>query len=395
MIRISAIPDTLLTCQLGDVTILTDHQYLNVEFATATEVLLSGKFYAANGTVTLADLRSLAELAIKATGFSVEKFYVRAVYGDEQVEASFTAVYCDRDIDIYDVEPLFKNHFLTAARSRRIAPDSFVFLSFFARKGERLTYHIFCDYNVKVESGERRVEREHTSSVGGLANFFEVESGERSVERDLQRGHTSFIGGLANFSAVEDNVQTLTVLCGEVQKRASEIEGTEVELVSFTVRCDNRAVTFFIDKSLSGQRCFFFRNAYNAPDLLYFPAVSTVKTSNDRSLAVLTDRSEFYDNDPKQEFEMQSGALTADECALAEQLFSADDVRVTYESQPDDADFDALRPILITDFTCEMADLPEKPNSVKFTWRYATNRPTLTNPVHDEVFNEPFNFTFS
>ncbi len=91
---------------------------------------------------------------------------------------------------------------------------------------------------------------------------------------------------------------------------------------------------------------------------------------------------------------MQSGALTADECALAEQLFSADDVRVTYESQPDDADFDALRPILITDFTCEMAGLPEKPNTVKFTWRYATNRPTLTNPVADDIFTNAYNVTF-
>lgn len=369
MIRISAIPDTLLTCQLGDVSILTDHQYLNVEFATATEVLLSGKFYATNSSVTLCDLRSLTELAIKATSFSVEKFYVRAMYDDEETEAAFTAVYCDRDIDIYDVEPLFKNHFLTAAKSRRIAPNSFVFLSFFARKGERLTYHIFCDYILGTSKEERG------SSV--------------------ERGHTSFVGGLANFSAVEDNVQTLAVLCSDVQKRASELEGTEVELVSFTVRCDNRAVTFFIDKSLSGQRCFFFRNAFNAPDLLFFPAVTTAKTSNDRSLAVLTDRSEFYDNTPKQEFEVQSGALTADECALAEQLFSADDVRVTYESQPDDADFDALRPILITDFTCELADLPEKPNTVIFTWRYGTNRVTLANPVTDNIFTEPYNFTFS
>ena len=365
MIRISAIPDTLLTCQLGDVSILTDKQSLDVEFATATEVLLSGKFYATNSTVTLCDLRSLAELAIKATGFSVEKFYVRAVGGDETAEATFTAVYCDRDIDIYDVDPLFQNHFLTPAKSRRIAPNSFVFLSFFARKGERLTYHIFCDYFVK---------------------------GKSAVERSL--GRTSFIGGLANFSAVEDGVQTIAVLCCEVQKRASEIEGAEVEIVSFTVRCDNRAVTFFVDGSLRGQRCFYFRNAFNAPDLLFFPAVTTAKSSNERSLAVRTNRSEFYDNAPKQEFDVQSGALTADECALAEQLFSADDVRITYESQPDDADFDALRPILITDFTCELADLPEKPNSVKFTWRYGTNRVTLANPVTDNIFTEPYNFIY-
>lgn len=107
----------------------------------------------------------------------------------------------------------------------------------------------------------------------------------------------------------------------------------------------------------------------------------------DRPIGVLRQRS-------KEEFEVQSGALTADECALAEQLFSADDVRVTYESQPDDADFDALRPILITDFTCEMAGLPEKPNTVKFTWRYATNRPTLTNSVADDIFTNAYNVTF-
>lgn len=373
MIRISAIPDTLLTCQLGDVSILTDKQSLDVEFATATEVLLSGKFYATNGTVTLCDLRSLAELAIKATGFSVEKFYVRAVSGDETAETAFTAVYCDRDIDIYDIEPLFSNHFLTPAKSRRIAPDSFVFLSFFARKSERLTYHIFCDYFVRGTSEEER-------------------GTSKSVEWTL--GRTSFVGGLANFSAVEDGVQTIAVLCSDVQQRASELEGAEVELVSFTVRCDNRAVTFFVDRSLSGQRCFYFRNAFNAPDLLYFPAVTTAKTSNDRSLAVLTNRSEFYGNAPKHEFEVQSGALTAEECVLAEQLFASDDVRVTYESQPDDADFDALRPILITDFTCEIADLPEKPNTVKFTWRYGTNRVTLANPVADNIFTEPYNFTF-
>lgn len=368
MIRIAAIPDTLLTCQLGDVGLLTDHQSLDVTFATATETLLAGKFYATGGTVTLRDLRSLAEQAIKATGFSIEKFTIRAVYADEVAEATFTAVYCDRDIDIYDVDPLFKNHFLSAATSRRIAPDAFVFVSFFARKGKRLSYHIFCDYIVV--------------------------SGGRSVERKVLRGHTSFLGGLANFTAVEDNVQTLAVSCAEVRQRVSQHAGVEVELVSFTVRCDNRGITFFIDKSLTGQRCFYFRNAFNAPDLLYLPTVTTAKTSNERSLAVLTDRSEFYDNTPKQEFEVQSGALTSGECALAEQLFDSDDVRVVYESQPDDADFDALRPILITDFTCEIADLPEKPNAVKFTWRFATNRTTFANPAADNIFTEPYNFVF-
>lgn len=359
MIRISTIPDTLLSCQIGEVTILTDHDFVEVEFGTSTETLLSGKFYAYNGKVYLHDLRSLIEQAVKATGFSVEQFNLRAAYSDEETETTFTAVHCDRDIDIYDIDPLFLNHFLTPASSRRIAPNSFVFVSWFARKNERLAYHIYCDYIV-----------------------------------DGKPGHTSFFGGYANVNAVEDNVMTIAILCENVQHRASELAKQEVELVAFTVRCGDRATTFFIDQSLADGHCFYFRNAFNAPDQIFIPAVSTAKTTKDRSIAVLLDTSQFYDSTPKQEIELQSSALTSDECRLAEQLFTSDDVRIPYKSQPYDADFDALQPILITESTCEISDLPEKPNTVKFTWRHNADRIIMPNPANDGIFTEPYNFIF-
>lgn len=359
MIQISAIPSTLLSCQIGEVTILTDHSSVEVEFSTPTETLLSGKFYAYNGKVYLHDLRSLIEQVIKATGFSVERFNLCAAYGDEEAETTFTAVHCDRDIDIYNIDPLFLNHFLTPASSRRIAPNSFVFVSWFARKNERLAYHIYCDY---IADGKPE--------------------------------HTSFIGGYANVNAVEDNVMTIAILCGNVQKRASELAKQEVELVAFTVRCGNRATTFFIDSSLADGHCFYFRNAFNAPDQIFIPAVATAKTTTDRPIAVLLDTSQFYDSIPMQEFELQSAALTSDECLLSEQLFTSEDVRIPYENQPYDADFDALRPILITESTCEIADLSEKPNCVKFTWRHNRNCIAMPNPIGDGIFTEPYNFIF-
>ena len=54
-------------------------------------------------------------------------------------------IYCDRDIDIYDFEPLLKSHFLTAAASRRVAPESFMFLPFFAYSNEAVNYDVYCD----------------------------------------------------------------------------------------------------------------------------------------------------------------------------------------------------------------------------------------------------------
>ena len=77
--------------------------------------------------------------------------------------------------------------------------------------------------------------------------------------------------------------------------------------------------------------------------------------------------SQFYDASCEQTYEVQSAGLTADEYSLAEQMFCSDDVRTPFESVPDDGDFDALRQVLITDSTSEIADDPEKPCQVNFT----------------------------
>ena len=156
----------------------------------------------------------------------------------------------------------------------------------------------------------------------------------------------------------------------------------------------NRAASFFIDKSLSGTRPFYFRNCFNVPDNFFVPAVTTAKTKVDRSLAVIGKASQFYDTSCEQSFEIQSAGLTHDECSLAEQMFCSDDVRTPFESAPDDADFDALRQVLISDSTCEIVDIPEKPCQVKFTWRYASNRIAQKNPVKDELFTEQYNYSF-
>lgn len=43
----------------------------------------------------------------------------------------------------------------------------------------------------------------------------------------------------------------------------------------------------------------------------------------------------------------------------------------------------------------ELADDPEKPCQVKFTWRYATNRMNLQNTKSSDVFTDDFDFVFT
>lgn len=60
-----------------------------------------------------------------------------------------------------------------------------------------------------------------------------------------------------------------------------------------------------------------------------------------------------------------------------------------------ETDFDAMQPILITDFTCEFSDTDEKLNKVKFTWRHSANRPLMEAPQTPGIFNDKFNPTYS
>ena len=94
---------------------------------------------------------------------------------------------------------------------------------------------------------------------------------------------------------------------------------------------------------------------------------------------------------------MESAPLTSDECLQVEQLFTSPTVRIPFGiySVLYETDFDALATILIADFTSEISDTDEKLNSVKFTWRFAENRPKIAAPQSPGIFNDKFNPTFS
>ena len=139
---------------------------------------------------------------------------------------------------------------------------------------------------------------------------------------------------------------------------------------------------------------FYFRNCFNLPDQIFLPADTVTKTKAERSVATLGDTSLFYDFSAEQSFEVQSGGLTPAECHLAAQLFTSHEVNKPYTDGIEELDFDAMLPILITESTCEFSRHSDKPNSVKFTWRYAANGCTHPALPFSDIFTEPFNYVF-
>ena len=366
MIKIQNFRAMMLSCHIGTISIMTDKEYIDVDISMSQAgSLLSERYYATDKRVLIFDLRSLVEQNMRKYGCRSIDIRIEAYvdipddHSEDYDSSSFKVVFCDRYINIYDLEPLLKTHFLTSATSRRVAPESFVFLPFFSFTNDILTYEVYCEYIRGKEQGHCLIKE--------------------TLQEDIES---------------TDEVWVHTIFCKQIQRQAEEMVGAEIELTAFTVRVGDRAASFFIDKSLSGTRPFYFRNCFNVPDNLFVPAVTTAKTKVDRSLAVLGTVSQFYDATCEQTYEVQSAGLTADECSLAEQMFCSDDVRTPYESAPDDGDFDALRPVLITDSTSEIADDPEKPNTVKFTWRYAENRIAQRNPLGVGIFTEPYDYTF-
>ena len=107
--------------------------------------------------------------------------------------------------------------------------------------------------------------------------------------------------------------------------------------------------------------------------------------------------SEFYDITHSKEYEVESGPLTDDECLQVEQMLTSPSVKIPFgpNTAVYESDFDAMLPILITDFTCEFSDTDEKLNKVKFTWRHSANRPLMEAPLSPGIFNDKFNPTFS
>ena len=80
MIRVQSIKELVLSCQISNVTILTDKEYVDVSVRSSTQTLLAERYFATDSKVILYDLRSLIERCIRDAGLAMDRFTIAAEF---------------------------------------------------------------------------------------------------------------------------------------------------------------------------------------------------------------------------------------------------------------------------------------------------------------------------
>lgn len=357
----------LLTSRLGDLGIDVDGKFIDVRLVDPFGFdILAERYYAAGGSVTLYDFGSLIENYLRSSGSSFGSFTLKLLNTDSTLADSHTyrMLYCDRYTVCTDVAAFLRENFLTTLHFRRIAEGDDLGLTLFAMQGEDTTTTIHLTYRNVGEAETQLTAYTFPSKA--------------TADRD----------GLM-FLSIE-YAEMMSTLCTRLGAKPHA-----VEIVGFTVRCGQRSVSCYIDRSLRKGESFFFRNCFNTLETLNLPLTTKTKTDVSRSTAVINTRSSFYNQRTTQTHEVQCGPLTSDEAEWIAQFFSAYEVFRLVPNHCDPSDPLQVEAVLITDADCITSDSDDKPNTVKFTWRYADNRPMEHFSASPSTFNETFDLTHS
>lgn len=358
----------ILSSAVGEITVAVEGEYVDVTLtATGGIVILSERYYAHGGYVTLYDLGSLIEAEMNKSGQSCADFTLRVFTDSVNNKADscmLHILYCDRFTVCTDIPAFFRENFLTTLSMRRVAPGSTLSLFFYAEQGESVAYTVAHRF--------RTADSDAIFSHSYVADSGKTASASGVVQLNISM--SAIVADAASFAAV----------------RLSE-----VEVLTFTVSVGQRSVTCHVDASLADRDSFAFRNCFNVWDVALLPCVTTAKTDVDRSLAVVNGTSSFYNQSVNKTYEVVAGPLTSDEADWVDQLFSAHTV-MRFESGTLDEDSPLVfAEVLITDCTCEISDSDENPNTAKFTWRYADNRPIVRLSASPGIFTSPYNPVYS
>ena len=137
-----------LSSQIGDIAVSVDGAHVDVRLtATGGITLLAERFYAYGGGVTLFDIASLIEDAMRSSGQSYADFSL-TVGNDAAVHDTHTlhVLYCDRHTLCTAPGVFLAENFLTTLQHRRVAPGDTLSLFFFALTGETRQADILFSY---------------------------------------------------------------------------------------------------------------------------------------------------------------------------------------------------------------------------------------------------------
>ncbi|MCM1320251.1 MAG: hypothetical protein NC217_07720 [Muribaculaceae bacterium] len=355
---------TVLSSSLSSITVSSSAEYVLFELTTVSGVnIYLNNLYTSGGKATLHEVNSIIESYLRQHPSPYLMLNLKVSdAGTSTVSdsCSFTVIYCEFTSNTGSAQSVTIDTFLTNRYVRRVPSD-------------------FTDsVNMLVPEKMSSATDIHVSSKNKT-------TGELYSDTLRSAGNT-----MSTLTLVMVQVSSSDIL-----SRVASLHGISadnVNLITFSVVCGNRSVSYYIDDSLREDNVFIFRNMFNVSERIYLPCSTTDVAELEQQTAVLEGTVSFYDRDVTETYKLSTGPLSVREARTIKTLLRSRDISrvVLY---PNGAA--AVRPVIITDISCEVSDDPEEPATVEFTYRYTDTRPFEILAPAIGVFAKAFNYSFS
>lgn len=353
------IPDTCYSSQLQKIEIETDaasvlltitHQASTWQYGNGLTQIFQSEYATHNDSVTIYDIGSFLEVFM-AQMDGLQRFIFKFSTESEIINRTFSVIYCKQH-PLLSAADLAGSNYLTNYLTRLVyrgAPDQLPYFAGFGSAGGYTSYTLH--YTV----------------------FYRTPNGTTGTYETDQYGRAGY-----GVSYLNSSPETVYLLCKDVLPQGAEI-------LSYTLRHDNRIARFFIAEQ-TVVRQFAFRNAYGCLEYLCLPTARTEKAETKSSTAVCGDSRMLYDITHTRTFEEQIPVLQREEARRFSEFLTSAYTAVLIDN--------IEYPILITDYDLSLSDTVGEGNKIKFSWQFASLHTPFIREDYTRIFSpehtEPF-----
>ena len=341
------------SCDFPDLSISTTYGLANVTIVVNGSTVLSTRYYAVSGRVTVRNLVPLIELSMEQQYKSYCSVGVTVSAANETVSASCQVLLCKVKCMTVDVDTFLANSFLTTNNHRLTT----------LYNDEVVPFYI-------AGSG--------SYSVGTFFFTLRVLKADGSYDT-----YETFSGRRFGYGVV-----TSTISAKSLQDTCELHFGAGCRLLSFTLKFNSRLMHYYVVPCASAQE-FRFTNVFGCTETVGIPYATISKLESDFSEAMVDGRLLHYDVKHTRTYEVQTAQLLSGYMTWLEQFLTSSSIM---RKLPDGMFAD----VLIKEYTFEQTDAPGEENTLSFTWQFADGKQsTQLFSIHTGIFTEQYNQTFA
>lgn len=373
-------PEIAFSSELKEFTIYTSDASADVEIhVDGIGYIYRQQLYSYNGRITLYELDTLIEDAMRAAGLTLGNLSFSVLAEGRKFERYVLVVCCTQvPLRAGNTAQWLQENFLSLSDMRRLRWEAPVNISAVLAPTEAALWKV--SFKASTTDGEP------------VTGSYEVRLDDGGSDWDL----------------IEFYLDKQLLL----QKAQEAAEGAEIATVDMvTVRCGARVMYLYFSDEMRHAALFEFKNAFNVRDFVSFPGQKSGSSEVSVSEARLPDRVLQYDRRVLRSYKMVWPAITLHDSYLVDDFLQSPDIQAVAFSVdlrdgahgaplgspagPADEAFVSL-PVLITE---SKMDCPEfdSLNSADFTFRFADIRQVspLLALLDFSVFNGCFTSEFS